>query len=41
MITGTIDIESNWDTYISTIQGMGIDRATEITQAAYDRYLNR
>ncbi len=41
MITGTVDIESNWDTYISTIQGMGIDRATEITQAAYDRYLNR
>ncbi len=41
MITGVLDVETNWDSYISTIQSMGIDRATEISQAAYDRYLQR
>ncbi len=41
MITGVLDVETNWDTYKSTIQSMGIDRAIEITQAAYDRYLAR
>lgn len=41
MITGVLDVETNWDSYKSTIESMGIDRATEITQAAYDRYLAR
>lgn len=41
MITGVLDIESEWDTYMSDIASMGIDRAIEITQAAYDRYLQR
>ena len=40
-ITGVLDIETGWDSYISTIQGMNLERAIEITQAAYDRYLQR
>jgi putative aldouronate transport system substrate-binding protein len=40
-ISGALDIESNWDSYISTLQSMNIDRAIEITQNAYDRYLSR
>ncbi len=40
-ITGVLDIETGWDEYISTIQGMNLARAIEITQAAYDRYLER
>lgn len=41
MITGVLDVETNWDSYKSTIESMGIERATEITQAAYDRYIQR
>ena len=41
MITGVLDVETNWDSYKSTIESMGIERATEITQAAYDRYVQR
>lgn len=40
-ISGALDIESNWDSYIANLQSMGIDRCLEITQAAYDRYLAR
>lgn len=40
-ISGAMDIDSNWDNYISTLQSMGIDRCIEITQAAYERYLAR
>ena len=40
-ITGVLDIETGWDEYVSTIQGMNLARAIEITQAAYDRYLER
>ena len=36
-----LDIETEWDTYISDIESMGIADATAITQAAYDRYLQR
>ena len=40
-ISGALDIESNWDAYISALEASGIERAIEITQAAYDRYLAR
>ncbi len=40
-ISGALDIESNWDAYISSLESSGIERAIEITQAAYDRYLAR
>lgn len=40
-ISGALDIESNWDAYISALEASGMERAIEITQAAYDRYLAR
>lgn len=40
-ISGALDIEENWDAYISALEASGIERAIEITQAAYDRYLAR
>ena len=40
-ISGALDIESNWDAYISSLEASGIERAIEMTQAAYDRYLAR
>ena len=40
-ISGALDIESNWDAYISSLEASGMERAIEITQAAYDRYLAR
>lgn len=40
-ISGALDIDENWDAYISELETSGIERAIEITQAAYDRYLAR
>lgn len=40
-ISGALDIEENWDAYISALEASGMERAIEITQAAYDRYLAR
>ena len=37
-ITGEVDIDSGWDTYIQTLKAMGLDRLMEIEQGAYDRY---
>ncbi len=39
-IMGTEPIE-NFDRFVSTIQGMGIEEATAIEQAAYDRYATK
>ncbi len=39
-IQGTDSFDS-WDSYISEIEKMGIEKATQIVQAAYDRYMNR
>lgn len=40
--TGTLDPSgSDWDTYVSTIQDMNIDKCIELQQAALDRYNNR
>ena len=39
--TGAQDIESQWDTFVSTIESMGIDECISIKQDAYDRYLRR
>lgn len=37
-IIGETDIESNWDTYLETLNAMGLQRLLEIEQQAYDRY---
>lgn len=39
-IQGTDDF-STWDSYVAELEKMGLDRATEIVQAAYDRYMSR
>ncbi len=38
-ITGELDIDQEWDTYVSNMESMGIDRVAEITEASYGRYL--
>jgi putative aldouronate transport system substrate-binding protein len=41
-ILGTEVLNDNsWNTYVSTIRRMGIDRAIEIEKAALDRYRKR
>ncbi len=37
-ICGNADIDSGFDEYVSTLKGLGIDRAVAIQQAALDRY---
>ena len=39
IICGDEPVEK-WAEYVATAKDLGIDRAVEITQAAYDRYLN-
>ena len=36
-VTGTEDIDSGWDKYISELKNIGLDRATQLAQTAYDR----
>lgn len=38
-ITGAADIDAQWDTYVSTIEKMGLDEVMKVYQAAYDRWL--
>ncbi len=38
-ITGEKDIETEWDSFQATLNGMGLDRLLTITQGAYDRYI--
>ena len=37
-IIGETDIESGWQTYLDTLNAMGLERLLEIEQQAYDRY---
>ena len=37
-ITGISDIDAEWDSYIQTLNDLGLARAIEITQAALDRF---
>ena len=37
-ITGTYDIEKDWDEYVKKCQAMGADELTKIYQVAYNRY---
>ncbi len=37
-ILGDLDIDENWDTYMSTMQSMGIEEAIAITQEAVDAF---
>ena len=37
-INGELDIDKDWDNYISTLQTMGMDRVYEIKQQTLDAY---
>ena len=37
-ITGDMDIDAEWDTYVSTIESLGYERLMEIYQTQYNRY---
>lgn len=41
IIMGEVDLDEGYDAMVATLKGMGIDRATELRQAALDRYLAR
>ncbi len=36
-ITGELDVDADWDSYVAEVEKIGIDRLLEIEQAAYDR----
>lgn len=40
-ITGVMDIDTQWDTYVQELKNLGIERAIEITQNALDRFNER
>lgn len=40
-ITGVLDIETGWDTYVEELKNLGVERAIEITQDALDRFNER
>ena len=40
-ILGTADIDKEYDKFLETMNQMGLERAMEIEQAAYERYQNR
>ena len=40
-MTGSADIDAEWDTFVSKINEMDIDSCIALKQAAYDRYLER
>lgn len=39
-ITGEMDIDTQWDSFCSHIEGMNLDEAVEIYQATYDQYIS-
>ena len=41
IIMGEVDLDEGFDVMVATLKGMGIDRATELTQAQLERYLAR
>ena len=40
-ITGQANLDSDWDTYMNTLNGMDLPYATECMQKAYNAYQNR
>jgi putative aldouronate transport system substrate-binding protein len=36
-VTGDLSVDSDWDEYVETIEGMGLARMLEIAQTVYDR----
>ena len=39
-ITGTYDLDKDWDAYVAKCNSLGADKVVEIYQAAYNRFYN-
>ena len=37
-IAGESDIDADWDSYISSLNGIGLEEYVSMYQTAYDRY---
>ena len=37
-VTGSLDIEENWDAYVTAIEGLGLEDCIAAKQSALDRY---
>ena len=40
-IVGEVDIDTGWDSFLTNLKNMQLDRLLEIEQQAYDRYASR
>lgn len=40
-ITGESNLDAEWDSYVSSIEAMGIEDCVALVQAAYDRFISR
>lgn len=40
-ITGAKDIDTEWDSYLQTLENYGLSEYVAMNQAAYDRYINK
>lgn len=40
-VTGALDIDENWDTYVSAIEDLGLEECISAKQSALDRYNSR
>ena len=39
-MTGAMDLDADWDGYLNELENIGLSRAIEIYQTAYDRVFN-
>ena len=39
-ITGDLDVEKDWDTYINKLETMGVENYIATYQSAYDTYMS-
>ena len=39
-VTGLVDIDENWDTYVNSMNGIGLQQLTKAWQMVYDRTKN-
>ena len=40
-VLGELDIDENWDEFVSNVKAMNIDTVVAAYQSAYDRYLGK
>ena len=38
-ITGDMDVDKDWETYISKLESMGVDNYVSLYQKYYDKYM--